>query len=239
MKKTFLILLLATFYVFGSSQGIALFSNDKQLANNQDLYLDSIDTNLGYIKAVIGVRNTGTSNISVHVSKFPISQLENSIGLFCWGPKCYPSSTTESSTPVSIAPGTTNSTFYAEYIPADAISGETLVQYTFYDVDNPLNSASVLLHFIEKTGTGINKLESNEYLHLASFKNSNSIQLSYRLSATSTFILHDLEGRHLGSYLLTSGSGTQQLPLHLSKGLYVYTLLRSNEMLVNKKLLCY
>jgi hypothetical protein len=223
----------------GYSQSLVLIYNGKELSNGQIIRLDSIDANFGYIKAVIGVKNQGDREIEVNVKKIAISVINNSSNLFCWGVNCYSPSVTESRNAVLIPAKTTNESFYAEYEPANAASGVSVVEYQFYEVTDASNSATITVHFVEGSGTGLIKLESGEYLNLFAEQKSGNIQVSYNLLSESHFIIHNLAGQIVGECALPSATATINLPFQLRKGTYIYSIIRSNKFVKPNKFIVF
>jgi hypothetical protein len=239
MGKRYLLLVLILLDIYGFSQSIVLFSNGKQLTDKQTIYLDSIDANLGYIKAIIVVKNISDAEIEVNVSKKPITVVDNSSNLFCWGIYCYSPTVNESRNAVKIPTKTINESFYAEYVPSDVTSSETVIEYKFYEVTNTSNSASVVVHFVKKIRTGLNELQMGEYFTLSSIKNTKITQVSYNLTSNSNLIVQNVSGQIIGEYLLPLGAATINLPIYFNKGLCVYSIARLNRILISKKLLYY
>ncbi|MEI6754832.1 MAG: hypothetical protein WCK78_16920 [Paludibacter sp.] len=239
MDKRYLLLVLMILGVYGFSQSIVLFYNGKQLTDKQTIYLDSIDANFGYIKAIIGIKNISDAEIEVNVSKKPITVIDNSSNLFCWGIYCYSPSVNDSRNAVKIPSKTINESFYAEYVPSDVPSGETVIEYKFYEVTNTSNSASVVVHFVEKNRTGLNELQMGEYFTLSSIKNTKTTQVSYNLTSNSNLIVQNVSGQIIGKFLLPLGAATINLPTYLNKGLFICSIVRLNGIVINKKLLNY
>jgi len=238
MKRKYLVLLFLTIGIFGFSQTLTLLYKGKELANNEIIYADSYDANLGYIKAFIGVKNTDRTEVEVSVTKNPISVIDNSSNLFCWGIYCYSPSVTESRNPVKIPARSIDDSFYAEYVPANLTTGESVIEYKFYELNNTSNSASVVVHFVENQ-TGINKLQNDEFCSLSSIYNTGTIKVSCNLTEKSTLIIQNLSGKKIDEYILPLGFSTQYLQLNLSKGLYIYSILRLNKNIINKKFINY
>ena len=223
---------------WGFSQTITLTYKDVSLNNQQDIYVDSVDENFGYMKIEIGVRNQSDKDITVNVMKKPISILENSNNLFCWGTNCYSSTVLTSQNAVIIPAKTINHTFYAEYIPAFS-SGKSIIEYTFFDVRNDLNRFSVIVHFVEKGNTRINNLEDEEYVHLYPSTNNRSILISTNLNKVSKLVVYNFQGQMIKYYSLDAGNLKVNLPLHLEKGIYFFVIERSNFIIFQEKLICY
>jgi hypothetical protein len=239
MKKFLLTLLLINFIISGHSKSIALIYRGKQLSEKQNIYLDSIDVNLGYIKAIIGVKNESGKLMNVNVKKSSISIIENSNNIFCWGIYCYSPLVIDSQNAVEIPENSTNESFYAEYIPADVASGETVIEYQFYENNNPSNSASVIIHFVEGIKAGLNDYQSDKNHSVKVIKNAGRIQISSNLDKKSKLIFYNFSGQTIGDYSLHAGNFIFTLPNQLKKGIYFFSIITINRVIITQKLIVY
>jgi hypothetical protein len=233
MKKL-LFLWALTFTLPGFSQSLVLIFNGIEHANGDTLTLDSIDPKLGFMKAVIGVKNKGETEVNVKVKKTSVSVLTGSQNLFCWGTYCYTTNINESQYSVTIPAKTINQSFYAEYVTTQANVGKSIIEYLFYDITNPGNSAKVIVKYIEGK-TAIKDFQTNENFNVYTNMNSGTIQISYNLLAKSHLVIHLLSGQIVGEFPLTRGSSTIILPFRLKNGIYLCSLIRSDKIIQSKK----
>jgi len=234
MIKILLLLLVMTVSLSGYSQSLVLIYNGMEHTDGDTLILDSVDPNLGFMKAVVGVKNKGESGVDVKVKKTSISVISGSQNLFCWGTYCYSANANESQYPVTIPAKTTNQSFYAEYAPSLANLGKSVIEYKFYDIMNPDNSAKVIVKYMEGK-TGMDDFRAIEYLNVFSGIHTGTIQISYNLLAKSRMVIHNLSGQIVGEFPLAGGSSSILLPVQLKQGIYLYSLIRSNKIIQNKK----
>lgn len=238
MKKIYLLSILMCIGSWGYAQTITLTYKDVSLTDQQNIYVDSVDENFGYMKVEIGVRNESDKDITVNVMKKPISILDNSNNLFCWGANCYSSSVLTSQNAVTIPAKAINYTFYAEYMPAFSL-GKSIIEYSFFDVRNNLNKSSVIVHFVEKDDTRINDLKDEEYVHLYPSNINRSISISTNLNKASKLFIYNLQGQRIMNYSLAAGNIKINLPLQLEKGIYFFVIERSNSIVFQEKFICY
>ena len=234
MMKILLLVLAMTASFSGYSQSLVLIYNGMEHTDGDTLTLDSVDPNLGFMKAVVGVKNKGESGVDVKVKKTTISVIAGSQNLFCWGTYCYSANANESQYTVTIPAKITNQSFYAEYAPSFANLGKSVIEYKFYDIMNPDNSAKVIVKYMEGK-TGIDDFQTIEYLNVFSNIHTETIQISYNLMAKSHMVIHNLSGQIVGEFPLAGGNSSILLPLQLKQGIYLYSLIRSNKIIQNKK----
>jgi len=234
MMKLLLFLLAVTFTLPGFSQSLVLIFNGIEHADGDTLTLDSMDPNLGFMKAVVGVKNKGEASVDVKVKKTSVSVLSGSQNLFCWGMYCYSENSNESQHPVTIPAKTTNQSFYAEYVPTQASVGKSIIEYKFYDILNAGNSAKVIVKYIEGK-TAINEFQAIENFSVFSNIANGTMQISYSLSEKSYLMIHNLSGQIVGEFPLNMGSSTIILPIRYVKGIYLFSLVRSNKIIQSKK----
>jgi hypothetical protein len=237
MIKLFLFLLVMGVALSGYSQSLVLIFNGIEHADGDTLTLDSVDPNLGLMKAVIGIKNKGESSADVKVKKTSISLLSGSQNLFCWGTYCYSGNTNESQYAVTIPAKTTNLSFYAEYAPAMANVGKTVIEYKFYDVINAGNSAKVIVRYIEGK-TEVIDLQDIDYFTIFT-DNAGMVRISTHMQAKSKIVIQNQTGQILGEFQLTKGTSSIILPIPTGKGIYVGTVIRSNKIIQSKKFLVF
>jgi hypothetical protein len=238
IMKILLLLLAMSVSLSGFSQSLVLVYNGMEHADGDTLILDSVDPNLGFMKAVIGVKNKGEAGVDLKVKKISVSVLSGSQNLFCWGTYCYTANTSESQYPVNIPAKTTNQSFYAEYAPSIANLGKSVIEYKFYDIMNPDNSAKVIVKYMEGK-TEIKEFQSIENFSVFSNMNSGTIQVSYNLLAKSRMVIHNLAGQIVGEFPLAMGSSSILVPVQLKNGIYLYSLIRANKIIQSKKFLVF
>lgn len=84
----------------------------------------------GELEADWGIVNLSSTPVSVKARRQIINEVAGSSNYFCWG-VCYDAATTVSILSETIAPGDTNHTFYAHYLPVGN-AGVTTINYRFY-----------------------------------------------------------------------------------------------------------
>jgi len=93
----------------------------------------------------INVQNVGTETASIKVAREQMFMVDGSKSQLCWG-VCYSFDTDTSAMSIDLAPGEISGEFSCHYWPETTI-GISTVKYTFYDVNNPSNSSTVIVMF--------------------------------------------------------------------------------------------
>jgi hypothetical protein len=238
MKRLYLFLLLAVIVSTGFSQSLVLIYNGKEHTSTDTLQIDSVDPKLGMMKAVVRVKNTGTRETEVKVRKTTISVLTGSQTTFCWGTNCYAESIEVSQYPVAIKSNALDSSFYVEYLPTGNKTGKSIYKFQFFEVMNENSYVNVIVKFIEGK-LDFYDPQSVEYFNVFASGNSGLIRVSYYLPAKSSLVVHNLAGKMVGEFPLPSEKSTLNLPFRLSTGLYICSVIRSNKIVLSKKLAVY
>ena len=94
----------------------------------------------------IDIKNTSSSSMEVQCRKRHIQLIPETQNYFCWS-SCFPPYTFESVVPVNIPSNETTDIFSGHYKPNGNL-GCILVAYTFFNKENPTDSAMVVVKFI-------------------------------------------------------------------------------------------
>jgi hypothetical protein len=94
----------------------------------------------------VTVTNTGTTNVTIKVAREQMFIVDGSMNQFCWDGVCFSPTTDTSATSMTLAPGGSTEEFSGHYVP-QGTEGVSIVKYTFYDVNNPANASSVIVHY--------------------------------------------------------------------------------------------
>ena len=124
MKKSYLILMIfASFSLTSISQNISS-------SNYPDTIIGKYTE--GIIDEHLIITNTGSASMSMHVYRNTIDMPGNTVNYYCWGPNCFPPTTSLSTDPVFLGSGKSDSSFVA-YLEPNQEEGITLVEFSFFD----------------------------------------------------------------------------------------------------------
>lgn len=132
--KTFCTFLLAFLFSLGLSAQSVGFDYPVSLVEGTLSNLPS-----GELEADWGVINLSANPIALKARRQIVSEVVGSSNYFCWG-VCYDAATSVSVLSQTIAPGDTNHTFYAHYLP-NGHAGVTTINYRFYIETNTADYA--------------------------------------------------------------------------------------------------
>lgn len=138
MKKS-LLTLIAALAFFG-------FSN-AQLSNNNATVTVYATVNDFVVPSHVDIINNGGSAINVHCQRTSQTLAPSHESSFCWGPTCYPSSVSLSTTPVTMNAGATNSTFISDLKPWGE-AGSSSVCYRLFEENNTNNYTDLCITYV-------------------------------------------------------------------------------------------
>lgn len=143
MKKLILILIASLFISSTAFTQIVLSAEFGPTAYSPSITFNGAPGD-GEIVAHIGVTNGGTESINIMLAREQLFLVDGSRSQFCWG-VCY-SFDTDTSGSIPLAPGELTNEFSGHYQPQNT-EGVSIIKYTFWEVDNPTNMASVIVHY--------------------------------------------------------------------------------------------
>jgi hypothetical protein len=242
--KTMKKLLLVTWFLsvaafIGYSQSIVLSDSVAgQLANNATI-LKSGATNAEEIVQHLGVRNNTGAAINVMCKKAYINVLEGTTNVFCWG-ICFGPNVFVSPETISIDPGVTNFLDFSGHYSPYAVSGISMIRYTFWVDGNPNDSACVNINFAAYP-LGVNNPEQKAVLSQA-YPNPavSSVGFDYTISGGSvsnSIIIRNVLGIIVKQGLTTNASGKISFDVSdLNDGIYFYSLVVNGESIITRKM---
>lgn len=238
MKKIISLFLFIIFAYFGISQNLSL-SNAFGPLNPGDTVTSYIPNDLEYAEHVYVTNNSGSA-IDVKVRKQTILLLTNSFNTFCWG-QCFSPTTLESTNPIAIGAGATNTNdFYADY-NANGENGLTVVRYTFFNANVLTDTVDVILKFystpVSVQENSLLKADvSNPYPNPSSSK----CQFSYSVpvnGADARLVIMDLTGNIVHTIPLLPGEGKANVDVSsFASGIYFYSLWINNTAVTTRKM---
>jgi hypothetical protein len=193
------------------------------------------------LEAKFKVKNSGNTSKSVAIRKIIIDTIPGSSVSFCWGIHCYGDQMYDCfNDPIVMAPGDIDSSFVGSYNPRDT-PGSSHVRYLFYDVNNPNDSASVLIEY-DAIITGIEKLHTGEMLSPAFPNPANSIvNIKYLFNKeykNRSLKIYNVLGTLLKEIPLNEKEGSAKIPVNeMETGIYFYSLVADGKTLATQKLL--
>jgi len=220
MKKVIFTLITLTFVntIYGQSLKI----------NNQDtIILVGASSDFELI-ADIDVENISVDQLNVKVKRTVLSTPVTFSNYFCWT-ACYLPSVDTSSSPLSIGAYDISSAFSGHIRPNGTL-GVAEILYTFYDANNPIDSASVLVIF-NVTPVGIDDLNDQASTNFFPNPSNSVINISYNstdFNGGASILIFDIAGKEVFSKPLDLVSKGEVINvLGFPNGVYFYTITNS------------
>jgi len=224
---TFIILLIPSLFAF-SQNSLRLYYNSELLGNDDSIYffMDSSQYTAQYVQ--LAVENISDNNINVKVKKTEISVVPGTENSFCWV-MCYDASVLVSTKYITIPAHSMNSTdFYGEYYPKGHL-GTSIIRYTFFDMNNAVDSASMIAVYVA-TPVGIEELVENNNILLYPNPTSGIANLNLDLKNDLTLeIFNSLGAMVLQENFLNNSIDLSLLP----EGIYYYRIKENNRIKTN------
>ena len=201
-------------------------------------YIFQGDTTYYYayeVLAEIDVTNTALYSLDVQCKKRYIQIVSGSENTFCWI-SCFPPYTFESIIPATIRSNETITTFSGYYKPCGKL-GCTLVAYTFFNDDNPNDSAMVVVKYIMQDcnpnaiaeNTKVNDCFSSPYPNPA--KNMLFVRNKAVGFKTGSFVLYNSLGVNVKTFLIKSTTSVLNFNIqNLKAGIYFYRIITDNTL---------
>ncbi len=152
MKKLLLTALISLFLIYPIlSQTLSLSWEGVEIPHGDTIYVygEVVEDNMFYeILSYALVHNTGDRDMDVLAKRNEIEIVPGTINELCWG-ACFPPDINVSPMSINIPAGgvTDPTTFNGHYKP-QAQAGTSIIEYTFFDEDNPADSVSMTVFYV-------------------------------------------------------------------------------------------
>jgi hypothetical protein len=94
----------------------------------------------------IVVQNLGTESVTINVAREEMLTVPNTVNQFCWAGLCYSPTQDTAGNTMTLAPGESTNEFSGHLQPAGT-EGVSIIKYTFFEVGNPSNFSTVIVHY--------------------------------------------------------------------------------------------
>ena len=222
MKKAYVRILLSGLVVLSFN----LVHAQSILVNspNPTIVLGSADAN--ELETVIEIVNISLEQKDIKVRRTMLISIDSTSNYFCWT-ACYIPSVSLSPNALSInGDSTVNNTFTSHFKPIGH-SGISEIQYTFFDANNPQDSANVIVRY-EIAPVGISKISTITSLKAFPNPADDKVTLSFNrssLNGKGNIELYNMLGAKVYSQQVDDMDGTMTISTeNLKAGLYFYSL---------------
>jgi hypothetical protein len=239
MKRLLLTNLLLAFFTLLLQGQTFTVSDDNGVLSHDSVIVVLEEPDVEYIEKPLFITNISASEIAVLVKKEEIEILDGTMNTFCFNGQCYPPFIFQAPNPMVLQPGETTGDdgFYGDYYPYNN-QGRSLIRYTFFNNDDPLDSLSVIVEYV--TGfVGINDpLLLSQTAISRPYPNPSSSLISFDLDFPQHHSNVQLVIRNLlGSEVIRQKHGFNNGKLSigvdgLKEGLYFYTFYQGKDQVI-------
>lgn len=243
MKKTILLLAfiftLVSLRVFAQNQ-IEIYDNLDNVVTGSTINFASSDLNVTSLDVPLKVKNNTSLDITLYARRIINSEVDLSSNAFCFAGTCYSASVDTSSKSALLHPGEINTSFIGDYFP-NFHTGSTSITYEFFDTrttGGPYTGRVTVVYSLDVLGLGD---ELKPFDITAAYPNpaSSSTEIDYNIPAGSNgkILLRNLLGSVVREVILEKQEGKAMISTNeLKDGLYFYSVLLDNKIIVTKKL---
>lgn len=235
---TFIIALFATSFTFG--QDIYLTGEGEKKLGDTVLVWGEPTTSQIIFKAIF--HNDTENGMNVRVVRHELFMLPNTMSTFCWAGSCY-SPTVDTSNYLFIPAGAANDSlkpFSGDYSP-NGVIGTSLVQYTFYDIDNPDQKVVVVAkYWASPEGIAEDAMRGGSVSNIYPNPATNSVNIDYQLTpnVNSAIVkIFNLLGSTVAETVMKKGGNRLKMDVsNLKNGIYFYAVVINGNIYKTKKL---
>jgi len=174
----------------------------------------------------IEIANISLEQKEIKVRRTMLTTIDSTSNYFCWTACYIPSVSLSPSGLILNGDSSINNTFTSHFKP-NGHSGISEIQYTFFDANNPLDSANVVVRY-EIAPVGISKISTNTSLKAFPNPADDKVTLSFArssLNGKGSIELYNMLGSKVYSQQVEDMDGTITISTeNLKAGLYFYSL---------------
>ncbi len=240
MRKLLLLFFFTAIIISSSiGQDIQIFNDQNVLIRNNSVIQVYGNPTDDQIKAMLWLKNASLANLSLSATKEVLLPSDANKNSFYWDSYIeYNESPTYS---IFLGPNQINKDFSALYSP-NANKGASQVKYTFYDINNPQISATVIIEFI--TDNSFSSIEREAKFSLSDvYPNpaESVVYFNFTLQdqiLEAKIIIRTLLGSIVSEVNLEGTRGKASINVDdLIEGIYFYSLVVDSDIKLTKKLI--
>lgn len=241
MKKILLILSVTLFTVTLYAQTFHILDGSKNNVSDGQFTVNG-DVNT-IIKAQLYVVNSSGVTAQFRVKKADVSVLPGTSNTFCFNDQCYPPTSNESTSSLTLQAGDTTSPsgYYGEFTPG-TITGQAIVRYTVINAADVTDSTHVTVTYNIQPASifkpEFSRVEfSNPYPNPVTVNTriNYNIPFSY---VSATLVIRNIIGTNVKEVEIGAPQGKLNLDLSdLNEGIYFYSLVIDGHIALTRKLI--
>jgi hypothetical protein len=193
----------------------------------------------------LDLKNNSSNTITVVCQKTIISMPNNlpvwGGASYCFAGNCYSATSTLPSSPAILAPGQeikySNSdleAFSGYYVPAQ-IAGVSVVEYCFYDENNPSDETCVTVTYEISGSTEVNEIDRISQFYPNPAKEN--VYFEHYLDASAELIIMDILGNEVRQVQLLEKGKKKVDVSDLSEGIYLGSIMSDDQVITTQKII--
>ncbi len=239
MKKLILILIAAVSISIAYPQSFELYYEGQPLLQNAEINISAHPDSGFMVLDTLDVKNISSVTSEVKCIRTIVENIEGMINSFCWG-TCYSPNIDTSLSAVTILPQATSFEFIGDHDP-NGLVGVTKVKYTFYDLHNSANQATVYVNY-DATNIGGTGKQQAKYSMPDAYPNpgNNLVAIDYSFPNTknASIVIYNLLGTPVEKMDVSGKTGTLKVNTSTyNEGIYFYSLLINSKVISTRKLI--
>lgn len=231
MKKFILGVVLIAVASVCHSQGLE-FSGQDEITYGQPSSID--------IPSYITVQNNSDQTRNIKVRRNPIDILDGTSNWFCWV-LCWQDIIDTSSYSLHLDPGEVTEEFSAHINPGGQEYGNWLIEYCFYDVNDPEFEYCTVVHWSTADPLSTEDLSDSKLVYPQPNPCSDIVRfniLNEKLPTNSVLSIFSVVGEKIKEQRIQSGVKVVEMDVNdLSPGVYIYSLTNGGNKLNSGRLI--
>lgn len=240
MKRILALVIVSMVALTVFAQNIQLSNNEGIIQNNSEI-IQVGSPAISELITYMNVKNTTAASMKILCRKTEMILLDSTEVTMCWGGACWPSKINLSPEPTVIAAGATSNEFvghYSQVLFQHFKPGETVVRWTFFDMDKPSDSTTVVIKY---TSWPMNVPEIAARPEMSGiYPNPASSQANFSLDipkgTSATLVIRDMLGKEVFAQKDLSSGINQVNTSAFNDGIYFCTLMADGKMIETRKL---
>ena len=230
MKDLYILLLAVVISPALQSQSLVIYDTTGKVIADSTITINGT-SNEAEIIYKAWVENTSGAAIDVKVRKEEISLVQDSKAAICWG-MCFDPAVFESPSPVSISAKSTNKTDFSGHFYPFNKTGNSTIEFIFFDSSNPDDSAKITLVFDIGTA-GINTPEPGGKIYTRIYPNPVQGNLYITNAEGANIRVYNITGKTVLG--IENAASPEIIDIsYLTPGIYIVKVLTKNHTITRK-----
>ncbi|MAE09468.1 MAG: hypothetical protein CL661_12040 [Bacteroidetes bacterium] len=241
MKKIILSLSFIVFTLcYVNAQSFTLSWDGAALADTVTVLPDTVGSQNSTFKAIL--TNNSSKDAEIKLARNEIFMVDTAYSDFCWGDICWPPEVDTSGIWIVAAGGSSAEGDFSGYYHANFTVGVSIIEYTWYDVDNPDDNVKVVVKFDNSIDAINENILRNIWVsELYPNPATNYVVIDYNMPAEvkkASVKIVNLLGSVVKEQKIDARNNKMKLDIFdLNGGVYFYSINVNDEIYRTKKLI--